>query len=183
MVPEISKEAAKTIFLRWRNAGIVALTGLALFMLVVSWGVSVQFEGQSLKRRHVASILGFILSAATIVGFVLTNRGDPYGIALYALQLVTLLSLFLVGVSMGMNALVVDLCSAGEVNKDSKIRESLTSDTVHGIHCSAHYAEYVGSLFLMVALGGVYLTTQQQVVTLVDKGVLKGIGSRMARLP
>ena len=78
---------------------------------------------------------------------------------------------------------MVDLCAAGEVNESSKVRSKLNGDETHGIHCSAHYVEYIGSIFVAVSMTAIFLATQQKVVVLVDKGVLKGIGARMSRLP
>jgi hypothetical protein len=142
---------------------------LALLLLIIAWAISVRFEGGQLKRRHGCSIAAFVLSTFTLVinGFAL--RAEPSAALFYAVEAMATAAMFLTSVSIGMNAIVVDICTAG-------------APTAQGVHCSAHYLEYAAGFILCVCLGSIFATTQQRLVVSVDRGVLKGLGSRMSKV-
>lgn len=159
----------RAMVIRGWNVAVIVTSCVSLVLLVISWTMSIGFEGGKLKQRHGGSIFAFIACAVTIAVDVASLYLEPSRVVLYSLQVLAVLSLFLNAVSAGMNAIVVDQCAAGEPSAE-------------GIHCFAHDLEYAASIFLCACLVSIYVTTQQKVVVFVDKGILTGMGSRMSRV-
>ena len=148
---------------------IVGIGILCLLLLVISWMISLVSENSGLKRRHICCIVSFAGSCATLVLAIVSTRVEPMSLILYGLQLLCVVSLALTAISTGMNTLVVDICIKKEV-------------TVSGVHCGAHYMELASGLLVCLLLAVLFLSVQQKIVELVDKGILKGLGSRLSRL-
>lgn len=164
---QFDKLQLRALVIRSWNMGVIVLSFLSLLLLVISWGISVDAEGGKMKRRHVASIIGFIFALVTNAGDIIALRAEPNPLLLYGMQLFSAIALMINGVSVGMNTVITDLCAAGEAASVN-------------IHCSAHWLEFFGGFLLCFCLGSVFLTTQQKIVVFVDKGILKGIGTRLS---
>ena len=149
---------------------VISMAVFSLLLLIIAWVIASNGTGTHLHRRHVASIIGFIIALVAIVLEGLTLKLKPNSYHYFSIQVVTLLGLMMSALSTGMNNVVVDLCLAGE-----KIVE------VEGRHCGAHYVEFFGGLFLTISFASMFLCTQQKIITLVDRGILQGIGLRLSR--
>jgi hypothetical protein len=158
----------RALIVRSWNMGVVAMASACLIALIVCWAISIGHEAGEVKARHSCSIIAFIFTVITIICDVISLYAEPGQVLLTAVQALSVLSMMLTAIAAGMAGIVVDLCTQGQ-----------QSPTVH---CGAHYAEYAVSLLVCLCMGSVFVTNQQKLVLLVDRGVLTGIGSRMARI-
>jgi lysylphosphatidylglycerol synthetase-like protein (DUF2156 family) len=165
---QLESVEGRGLMVRWWNVVMLGTAAICLVVLVASWAIAINSEGGQMKRRHGASIFAFILALLTIALNVASLRVTPRKALYIAVQISAILTMMLTGISGGMTAIVVDLCTHDE------------NEAV--VHCGAHYAEYTACWFVCFAMGSIFATTQQNVVVLVDHGVLSGIGSRMARI-
>ena len=166
---QFSNLHVRAAIVRGWNIMTTVVSVVALLLLAISWGVSVEFEGGDLKRRHGCSIAAFILSLITLLVNCTALKAEPNAYLLYAVEALAVLSMFLTSVSIGMNAIVVDVCTAG-------------MPTATSVHCSAHYREYAAGFILCACLGSIFATTQQRIVVFADKGIVQGLGSRMSKV-
>lgn len=166
---QLDKLQVKGTIIRMWNIGIIVTSFVSLLLTVIAWIVSTQQEDSGFKRRHVGSVIAFIATLATVILDIISLRIEPRAGVLYGLQLLSLLALALNAISIGMAAIVVDVCAAGEKQNS-------------WINCPAHVLEYIAGIFLCVCLVSVFLTTQQKIVVLVDRGILQDIGSRLSRI-
>ncbi|KAG5510339.1 hypothetical protein JKF63_07668 [Porcisia hertigi] len=174
VLTEIHRANVKALVLSRMNIAMLVLDGIAMLMLVVSWGVSVKKEEGGVMARYAAGIIGFILLAITVVLSVLVLRLQPRLSLLYAHQVMAVLTLIISSISMGMNNVVVDLCNRGK--------------QVAKTQCGSHIAETVAEVFVAFTMAVAFASTQQRIVTFIDKGILDGIKGRsnasgMTQLP
>lgn len=163
---QLEQVQVRSLVIRGWNIGILVTGSVCLLMLVISWAIEANAEG--LKRRHAGSIIALIFTIATLILSIVTLYVEPNKLWLYGLQLAAVLSLMLTAIASGMNAIVIDVCAAGQ------------AATV--VPCGAHYFEFFVSFVICVCLASIYGTTQQKVIVLVDRGVLTGLGSRMQKI-
>lgn len=168
-LPRLRSLPIKEFLVHKSHRFVIGFSSLSLLILVGAWSAALNVEnGGHLHRRHIASILAFIFQFITTVLLVLVIRIEPSMLAFYLLQVMAVFTLFLTSVSMGMNDVVVDLCTAGK--------------TVGEVLCSAHTAEFFACLFVCISMMVVFGATQQRVAMLVDKGILVSIRGRMTQL-
>ena len=152
--------------IRNTNIGVITVSFIMLLLLAVSWGVSIEFEGGKLKRRHAGSILAFIIVFCTLVFDIVSLFCAPKKAVFFILQGLVMLSVFLTAVSTGMASIVVDICAAGE-------------PVANGVHCAAHALEFAAGFLLIAALAVIFAVSQQRLVTLEEAGVLQGFGTQV----
>ena len=155
---------------RW-NLGVVAVSCIAIPMLVASWLAAMSAENGS-NRRYAACVLGLLFQVAATAASWIVLKQQPNLILYYVHQGLLVIALFLTAVAMGMNNIVVDLCQ----------RKISTPATL----CGAHMAEFFAELLVCLCMGLTFLTTQQRIVVFIDKGILDGIKGRtndMQQLP
>lgn len=174
VLTQIHKANVKALVLSRMNIIMVALDGIAMIMLIVTWAVSVKKEGSRVLARYAAGIIGFILLAVTMVLSILVQRLQPRLSLLYAHQVFAVLTLIISALSMGMNDVVVDLCNR--------------KDQPEKTQCGSHIAETIAEVIVCVTMVVSYGSTQQRIVTFIDKGILDGIKGRsnaggMTQLP
>lgn len=174
VLTQIHQANMKALLISRMNIVMVAIDGAAMLMLIVTWSVSIAKEGGGVLSRYAACIIGFILLAITMLLAILVQRLQPRLSLLYAHQVFSVLTLVLVAISMGMNDIVVDLCS-------DKSQPSRTQ-------CGSHIAETVADVLICTTMIAGYGFTQQRIVTFIDKGILDGIKGRsnaggMTQLP
>lgn len=149
---------------------VIGASVVASIMYIASWGAALAYENNGkLQRRHIASIIGFVFQIVTTVAVVAAMRIEPTLWVLYGLQAMALITLFLTTVGMGMNNVIVDICTAGN-HDDQKIL------------CPAHYAEFFAAFFVSIGMVLVFFATQQRIAVLIDKGILSNIRGRMTQL-
>lgn len=161
--------SVRGVFIRAYNVAVISISCICLLLTMVAWGIAFNFNGGTLKRRHVGSIISFIFALATIVIDIISLRVQPGWVILVALQAGSILTLFLNGVSIGMVAITVDVCSSGDPSAVM-------------VPCGANYLEYVCGVFLSICFASLFITTQQKIVVCVDRNILKGLGDRLSRL-
>ncbi|KAK7194595.1 hypothetical protein NESM_000377800 [Novymonas esmeraldas] len=174
VLTQIHKANVKALVLSRMNVIMVVLDGAAMIMLIVTWAVSVKKEKGGVMARYAAGIIGFILLAITMALSILVQRLQPRLSLLYAHQVMALLTLIICSISMGMNDVVVDLCNRGT--------------QVANTQCGSHIAETVAEVLIALTMAIGYGSTQQRIVTFIDKGILDGIKGRsnaggMTQLP
>lgn len=165
---QLATVEGRAIVVRWWNVIVSGTATVCLVILIICWAAAISSEGGGTKRRHAGSIIAFLFTIAAIVLNVLALRSEPGRFLLCGVQLVAVLALMLTGVAGGMTAIVVDLCAASEARAE--------------VSCGAHYAEYAATLLVCLCMGSIFVTVQQKLVLLVDRGILSGISSRMARI-
>ncbi|KAG5485029.1 hypothetical protein LSCM1_07109 [Leishmania martiniquensis] len=174
VLAQIHKANVKALVLSRMGITMVVLDGVAMLMLIVTWAVSVKKEQGGVMARYAAGIIGFILLAITMLLSVLVQRLQPRLAILYAHQVMTVLTLILSSLSMGMNDVVVDLCNRGK--------------QVERTQCGSHIAETIAEVIVILTMVIGYGSSQQRIVTFIDKGILDGIKGRsnaggMTQLP
>ncbi|EPY38297.1 hypothetical protein AGDE_05632 [Angomonas deanei] len=144
-----------------------------MIMLIVTWAISVAKDGGNVLSRYAACIIAFVLLAITMVLSILVQKLQPRLSMFYAHQVMAILTLILMAISMGMNDVVVDLCN----------RKKQPTATA----CGSHVAELIAELLVCLTMAACYGSTQQRIVTFIDKGILDGIKGRsnggMTQLP
>ncbi|EPY33063.1 hypothetical protein STCU_02507 [Strigomonas culicis] len=104
---------------------------------------------------------------------VMVQKMQPRLSLFYAHQVFVVLTLCVTAIAMGMNNVVVDLCSRNERTDSSS--------------CGSHVAETIADVLVCLTMGVAYASTQQRIVTFIDKGILDGIKGRsnggMTQLP
>jgi uncharacterized membrane protein len=143
-----------------------------MLVLIVSWSVSIGTEGNGIKKRYVASIIGFVCAAATVAALFVSQRMTPRYVTFAVIEALAAVTLFLTAVSLGMDDVVVSLCSKGT--------------QLPNTNCGSHITELVAEVTLSVCMCIVYLASQQRIVMLIDKGIIDGIKGRtngMQQLP
>lgn len=174
VLTQIHKANVKAIVLSRMNIIMVVLDAVAMIMLIVTWAVSVSKEKSGVLSRYAAGIIGFILLAISMILSILVQRLQPRLSLLYAHQVMAILTLVISALSMGMNDVVVDLCSRKKEQK--------------GTECGSHIAETIAEVIVVLTMAAGYALTQQRIVTFIDKGILDGIKGRsnaggMSQLP
>ncbi|KPA76057.1 hypothetical protein ABB37_08191 [Leptomonas pyrrhocoris] len=174
VLTQIHKANVKAIVLSRMNIIMVALDGVAMLMLIVTWAVSVSKEKSGVIARYAAGIIAFILLAVSMVLSILVQRLQPRLSLLYVHQVFVVLTLIISAVSMGMNNVIVDLCNRKKEQK--------------GTACASHVAETIAEVIVVLTMAVGYALTQQRIVTFIDKGILDGIKGRsnaggMTQLP
>ena len=150
--------------LRWWHRVVAAVCSIALIIQVVGWIVaSLKFK---LFGRHVVSIIGFVCTILTLVLNSYMLQAEPQMLLMFGLQLLCLVTLFLVGASAGSLGLVVDVCHWEEQTER--------------ISCGATVAEYLASWVVCFCLCLIFWQTQKKIIMMVDKGILNGIGGRLS---
>ena len=165
---QLDSVEGRALIVRWWNVLMLGTASICLVILVICWAIAIESEDGKMKSRHGGSIVAFIMAVLTILLDVVSLRVRPNRAVFIGIQVAAILAMMLTAIAAGMAAIVVDLCTHDEQHTT--------------VHCSAHYAEYVASWFVCFAMGSIFATTQQNLVVLVDHGVLSGIGSRMARI-
>ncbi len=155
---------------RW-NMAIVAASCIAIPMLIASWLAAMSYEKGD-NRRYAACALGLFFQVAATYLCWQVMKQPPNLTRYYAHQVLLALALMLTAISMGMNNVVVNMCTRG----------TASSATL----CGAHLAEFFAELLVCVCMGVSFLTTQQRIVVYIDKGIIDGIKGRtndMQQLP
>lgn len=173
VLTQIHKANMKAMLLSRMNLILVVVDGMAMLTLIVCWAVAVSKEG-SVDSRFVACIIGFILLAIAMLLSIIVQRFQPRLSLFYAHQIVALLAMLFMAVAMGMNNAVVTQC---------RLKRQDTTAA-----CGARIAETVAEVFVCLTMAGCYVSTQQRIVTFIDKGILDGIkgrsnGGGMTQLP
>ncbi|AIN96169.1 hypothetical protein LPMP_101000 [Leishmania panamensis] len=174
VLSQIHKANMKALILSRMNVTMVVLDGIAMLMLIIAWAVTVKKEQGGVMARYAASIIGFILLAITMTLSILVQRLQPRLSLLYAHQMMAVLTLILSSISMGMNDVVVDLCNRGK--------------QVEKTQCGSHIVETIAEVIVALTMVFDYGSSQQRIVTFIDKGILDGIKGRsnaggMTQLP
>ncbi|ESL11129.1 hypothetical protein TRSC58_01130 [Trypanosoma rangeli SC58] len=172
VLQQIHQANVKALLLSRINLFVIVFNCVAMFMLLVTWSVSISKEGGGVLTRYVACIFAFILLAVATFVSVLVCRLQPQLPLYYAHEIISILALVLTAISMGMNDVVVDLCN--------------TKQALGSTQCGAHAAELVAEVMACLAMGFNYASTQQRIVNFIDKGILDGIKGRssgMTQLP
>ncbi|CAG9570094.1 conserved hypothetical protein [Leishmania major strain Friedlin] len=164
VLTHIHKANVKALVLSRMNITMVVLDGMAMLMLIVTWAVSVKREQGGVLARYAAGIIGFMLLAITMMLSILVQRLQPRLSILYAHQAMAVLSLILSSLSMGMNDVVVDLCNRGK--------------QVDKTQCGSHIAETIAEVIIALTMVFGFGSSQQRIVTFIDKGILDGIKGR-----
>ncbi|KEG10772.1 hypothetical protein DQ04_03301000 [Trypanosoma grayi] len=172
IVQQIHRANMRAMLLSRVNLVVIVVNCAVMLMLIVTWSVSTAKEGGGVLARYAACIIAFILLAAATLLSVMVYRLQPQLALYYAHQVVSILTLFVTAVAMGMNDVVVDLCS--------------TNTQLESTQCASHVAELIAELLACLSMGFNFASTQQRIVTFIDKGILDGIKGRsngMTQLP
>ncbi|GET86576.1 hypothetical protein, conserved [Leishmania tarentolae] len=164
VLTHIHKANLKAMVLSRLNIIMIVLDGIAMLMLIVTWGVSVKKEEGGVLARYAAGIIGFLLLVITMILSVVVQRLQPRLSVLYAHQVMAVLTLTLSSLSMGMNNVVVDLCNRGK--------------QVDKTQCGSHIAETIAEMIVILTMVFAFGSSQQRIVTFIDKGILDGIKGR-----
>lgn len=164
VLTHIHKANVKALVLSRMNITMVVLDGMAMLMLIVTWALSVKREQGGVLARYAAGIIGFVLLAITMMLSILVQRLQPRLSILYAHQVMAVLTLILSSLSMGMNDVVVDLCNRGK--------------QVDKTQCGSHIAETIAEVIIALTMVFGFGSSQQRIVTFIDKGILDGIKGR-----
>ncbi|AYU76741.1 hypothetical protein conserved [Leishmania donovani] len=164
VLTHIHKANVKALVLSRMNIAMVVLDGIAMLMLIVTWALSVKREQGGVLARYAAGIIGFVLLAITMMLSILVQRLQPRLSILYAHQVMAVLTLILSSLSMGMNDVVVDLCNRGK--------------QVDKTQCGSHIAETIAEVIIALTMVFGFGSSQQRIVTFIDKGILDGIKGR-----
>lgn len=172
VLTQIHKANMKALLLSRMNLILVVLDGIAMIMLIVCWAIAVNKEG--IDSRFVACIIGFILLAIAMLLSILVQKLQPRLSLFYSHQVFALLTILFMSIAMGMNSATVNLCNLG---KQSEVTQ-----------CGARIAELVAEVLVCLTMAACYASTQQRIVTFIDKGILDGIkgrsnGGGMTQLP
>ncbi len=152
--------------LRYWHKVVAGCCTVALILQVVGWIIASQkFK---LFGRHVVGIFGFIFTIICLILNWYSLTSEPQMIVMFTLQLLSLVTLFLVSSSGGALAIVVDVCH-------------FTEETER-ISCGATVMEYLASWVVCVCLCLIFGAAQKKIIMLVDKGILNGIGNRLSRI-
>lgn len=163
VLSQIHRANMKALLLSRMNTVVIALDAVAMFVLMIVWGVEIHREG-AIVSRYGACIVSFILLAITMVMSVLVQKMQPGLTLLYGHEAFCVLTLAVTAMAMGMNDVVVDLCR----------RKTQLAPTVCGGHVTELIAEFVICCTMMAS----YASTQQRIVSFIDKGILDGIKGR-----
>lgn len=173
VLTQIHRANMKALLLSRMNVIIVVLNVIAMVMLIVTWAVSVSKE-KTVMARFTACIIAFILLAVTMALSMAVQQAQPKLSLFYAHQVLAALTLVVMGIAMGMNDVMVNVCH-------------ITNPKPKVIACDSHIAELVAELIVCLMMMACYVSTQQRVVTFIDKGILDGIKGRsnggMTNLP
>ncbi|CBZ24428.1 conserved hypothetical protein [Leishmania mexicana MHOM/GT/2001/U1103] len=164
VLTHIHKANVKALVLSRMNITMVVLDAIAMLMLIVTWAISVKREQGGVLARYAAGIIGFLLLAITMMLSILVQRLQPRLSILYAHQVMAVLTLILSSLSMGMNDVVVDLCNRGK--------------QVEKTQCGSHIAETIAEVVIVLTMVFGFGSSQQRIVTFIDKGILDGIKGR-----
>eukprot|EP00744_Colponema_vietnamica_P025154 GILI01036886.1.p1 GENE.GILI01036886.1~~GILI01036886.1.p1 ORF type:complete len:277 (+),score=38.90 GILI01036886.1:90-920(+) len=147
---------------------VITQSVIASIMYLVSWAITVGYEHQGMRKRHIATVLGFIFQIALITAVVMTLKTEPQLNVLYGLQALSLVTMFLTCAGMGINNVVVDLCS--------------TNRHIDGTICIAHFSEFFAACFVASGMMIVFFAAQQRIAILIDKTVLNGLRGKMTQV-
>eukprot|EP00796_Vickermania_ingenoplastis_P009556 gene9556-6712_t len=172
VLSQIHAANMKAMLISRMNFILLSVNAVAGLVLIIVWAVEWAKEGGGFLSRYVACIIALLFLVITNILSILVHRSQPRLSLFYAHQVFAVLTLLLTAVSMGMNNVVVDLCRCNEELQRTR--------------CGAHLVELLADLTICLAMVAAYLTTQQRVVTFIDKGILDGIKGRsngMTELP
>lgn len=148
------------------NIIIIAASFFCLLLVAIAWGVTANFLKQGLTRRFFSAIPAFISTFVTLIISTATLYCRPFRFFFIILQIMSLLSFFLITVSGGMVAVVVNLCQVGGAGSAQN-------------HCVGYGLEYVAGLFLCASMATIFIATQKRLMMLEEHGVLEGFSSRI----
>ena len=149
------------------NIIVIVVSFICLLLVAIAWGVTANFLKQGLTRRHFAAIPAFFSTFITLMISIATLYCRPFRFFFVVLQLMSLLSFFLITVSGGMVAVVVNVCMVGGAGSEQN-------------HCVGYGLEYIAGLCLTAAMATIFLATQQRLMVLEEHGVLEGFGNRIS---
>ncbi|ORC86924.1 uncharacterized protein TM35_000252200 [Trypanosoma theileri] len=172
VVQQIHRANMKAMLLSRVNLIFIIVNCCMMLILIVTWAVSIAKEGGGVLSRYAACIIAFILLGLATLLSALVYRMQPKLSLYYAHEMISILTLIMTAISMGMNDVVVNLCH------DKR--------QLANTQCGSHVAELVAEVLICVSMGFNYASTQQRIVTFIDKGILDGIKGRsngMTQLP
>lgn len=164
VLTQIHRANMKALLLSRMNLILVGLDGIAMLMFIITWAIQVKKEGGGLLARYGACIIGFILLAVCMALSVMVQNMQPKLSLFYAHEVFAVLTLILISIAMGMNNVVVDLCHRKE--------------QLGNTHCGSHAAQTVAYVIVILTTMITFASTQQRIVTFIDKGILDGIKGR-----
>ncbi|CCW63563.1 unnamed protein product [Phytomonas sp. EM1] len=160
----LNKAAVKSFLFSHVNMILAIVNGVAVLLLIVAWAVSSARE-VNFPARTAMWIIGFILLSVTVLLSIGVQKMEPNLVLYYAHQIIAVLTLAIMAVAMGINNVVVNMCTR---NKQNGTRNN----------CGAHYVELLAEIVVCISLGIYYIGTQQRIVVFIDKGILDGIRGR-----
>lgn len=172
VLSQIHSANMKAMLISRMNMILLSVNAVAVVVLLVVWCIEWTKEGGGFLSRYVACLIALALLVTTTVLSIFVHRSQPRLSLFYAHEAFAVLTLVLTSISMGMNNVVVDLCRCHEQSPKTQ--------------CGAHIVELISYLFICLAMVASYVTTQQRIVTFIDKGILDGIKGRsngMTELP
>lgn len=161
----ISKANVKAVLIGQLNTVVVAVSGVCVIVLISCWIAEIAKEGGGVTRRYAACFIGVVLQAIAGLLTVMAKRWEPNLLLFYAQELFTILAVVIGGIALGMNNVVVHVCAEGNTSTKT-------------IACAAHVVETVAYVVIILCLMVNYASSQQRVITFVDKGILDGIKGR-----
>lgn len=172
VLSQIHTANMKAMLIARMNVILLSINAAAVIALIVVWSVEWAKEGGGFLSRYVACLMGLLLLIITTILSIFVHRAQPRLSLFYAHQVFAVLTLIITAISMGMNDVVVNLCHC--------------KTELENTRCGAHIAELLADLVICLTMAVAYLTTQQRIVTFIDKGILDGIKGRsngMTELP
>jgi len=162
VLSQIHTANVKALLISRMNVILLSVNAVAALVLGIVWCVSISKVG--INGRYAACLIALALLVITCILSVFVHRSQPRLSLFYAHEAFSILTLILTAISMGANDVVVNLCQCGTEQSHTP--------------CGAHVVELIADVIVCVAAAVSYLTTQQRVVTFIDKGILDGIKGR-----
>lgn len=162
----------KALLVSRMNLIVLVVNGLAIIALLIAWGIQWGKEDAGFLSRYAVCIISLVFIIIASILSIFVHRSQPKLSLFYAHEVFAVLSLILTAIAMGTNDVVVNLCHTGS--------------NLPKTQCGAHIVELLADLFICIAISASFLTTQQRIVTFIDKGILDGIKGRsngMTELP
>lgn len=172
VLSRIHSADVKAMLVSRLNLIVLVINAMAVIALLVSWGVEWGKEDAGFLSRYAVCLISLLFLVITSVLSIFVHRSQPKLSLFYAHEVFAVLTLILTAIAMGTNDVVVNLCHTG-----SNLAKT---------QCGAHIVELIADLVICISISVSYLTTQQRIVTFIDKGILDGIKGRsngMTELP
>lgn len=172
VLSQIHTANMKAMLIYRMNFILLSFCSFALLLLIIAWSIEWSKEGGGFLSRYVVCFFGVACLVITSIFSFMVHRSQPKLTLFYGHEIFAIVTLFVTAAAMGTNDVFVNLCNCKQQAPNTQ--------------CGAHVVELLGDLIICLSMIAAYLTTQQRIVTFIDKGILDGIKGRstgMTELP